>query len=259
MGCGASTEKAKYAAADGAPPMKAAPSQEGNSAPSGRNPSLREPSSVDGGSSFDGFISHCKADAAMEARFLQTELQRLMGDGSRLFLDSDDLRDLSKLRNHVRSSKCLVLCQSEAVLRRPYCLIELATAVDAGIPIVGVALGKKYDFGAAARFLSHLDTLLEAENPGAPKMLAENGITDLVALSHKLSSTIPNIISIELNPSASRNVLNASLADVRDAMASATPTSLPEFDPWLAARGAPDAAATDDAAAAKRPKSAATG
>ena len=41
-------------------------------------------------------------------------------------------------------------------------------------------------------------------------MLAENGITDLVALSHKLSSTIPNIISIELNPSASRNVLNAS-------------------------------------------------
>ena len=143
----------------------------------------------------------------------------------------------------MRSSECLVLCQSEAVLRRPYCLIERATAVDAGIPIVGVALGKEYDFGAAARFLSQLDTLLEVENPGPPKMLAENGITDLVALSHKLSSTIPNIISIELNPSASRNVLNASLADVRDAMASATPTSLPEFDQWLAARGAPDAAA----------------
>ena len=53
----------------------------------------------------------------MEARFLQTELQKALG--KKIFLDSDDLRDLSKLQQHVRDSDCIVLVQSTNVLSRP--------------------------------------------------------------------------------------------------------------------------------------------
>ena len=126
----------------------------------------------------------------MEARFLQTELQRLMGDEKLLFLDSDDLRDLTLLRQHVRMSKCLVLIQTPEVLQRPYCLIELATAIEAKVPSLGVTVGKGYDFGAATKMLSHLDTMLELVNPGGPALLAANGVDDLVDLSSKLATTV---------------------------------------------------------------------
>ena len=42
------------------------------------------------------FVSHMKAEAAMEARFLQIELEALKED-ELVFLDSDDLRDLLDL------------------------------------------------------------------------------------------------------------------------------------------------------------------
>ena len=66
---------------------------------------------------FACFVSHAKQDASMEARFLQTELQKALG--KKCFLDSDDLRDLSKLQQHVRDSDCIVLVQSTNVLSRP--------------------------------------------------------------------------------------------------------------------------------------------
>ena len=111
MGCGASAAS-KYAPEDERPEVK----------PSA---GARRKSSVSGVlDTFDGFISHCKKESAMEARFLQTELERLMSDTSaKLFLDSDDLRDLSQLAAHVRSSKCILLCLTAQVLQRPYCLI----------------------------------------------------------------------------------------------------------------------------------------
>ena len=54
--------------------------------------------------SFAAFISHAKADAALEARFLKEELQaRLDGrHGRNVFLDSDHLRNLRSLEQHVR-------------------------------------------------------------------------------------------------------------------------------------------------------------
>jgi hypothetical protein len=55
------------------------------------------------GKCFAAFVSHAKADAAMEARYLQTELESALGEAC--FLDSDDLRDLDALTEHVRESK----------------------------------------------------------------------------------------------------------------------------------------------------------
>ena len=50
---------------------------------------------------FAAFLSHYKAEAATEARWLQQELEVTLGQ--RAFLDSDDLLDLSKLRDHVKN------------------------------------------------------------------------------------------------------------------------------------------------------------
>ena len=54
---------------------------------------------------FAAFVSHMKAEASMEARFLQGELETALGQHSKkIFLDSDDLRTLSDLTTHVRES-----------------------------------------------------------------------------------------------------------------------------------------------------------
>ena len=74
----------------------------------------------------------------MEARFLKGALEEQLG--KRVFLDSDDLRDLGDLLDHVRDSEAVVLLQSQSVLTRPWCLLELAAAMDAGVPVVGVSL-----------------------------------------------------------------------------------------------------------------------
>ena len=72
----------------------------------------------------------------MEAQFLKTELERVLG--AEVFLDSDDLKDLRKLGEHVVDSDVLVLLQSAEVLLRPWCVYELVTAIKADVPIVAV-------------------------------------------------------------------------------------------------------------------------
>ena len=80
----------------------------------------------------------------------------------RVFLDSDDLMDLRLLTQAVAQSDVLILLQTAHVLERPYCLIELATAIHHNVPIVGVSLTSgpfPYRFAEAASFLKSLDTL----------------------------------------------------------------------------------------------------
>ena len=73
-----------------------------------------------------------------------------------------------------------LLRQSKQVLTRPYCILELVTAIDAGVPIVGVFLagcgGKAYDFADAAQLLENLDSALEHITPGAEKLLTDHGV-----------------------------------------------------------------------------------
>ena len=54
------------------------------------------------------------------------------------FLDSDDLRDLRQLLVSVQNSDVLVILQSSDVLSRPWCLLEMVAAIDAGVPIVAI-------------------------------------------------------------------------------------------------------------------------
>ena len=96
----------------------------------------------------------------MEARFLMEKLEAELG--KEVFLDSDDLKvgllsrqrihsndicalsqDLRKLLDHVRASDALVVLQSSEVLHRPWCILEMFAAIQAGVPIVCIAVSGK--------------------------------------------------------------------------------------------------------------------
>ena len=84
--------------------------------------------------------------------------------GSKLFLDSDNLENLKNLSNDVKKSKVLVALLSKGYLTRPYCLLELYTAITNDIPIVPVVIvGGGYDFKNANKFLE-TETTLEKAN-----------------------------------------------------------------------------------------------
>ena len=218
---------------------------------------------------YAAFLSHYKDETAMEARFLHIELQAVIGRD--IFIDSvsargaptlralsspptlltticvwlpllpqDDLHDLQRLKEAVIQSDVLLLVQSKRVLERPWCLIEMMTALENGIPIVGVSLatgGDAYNHTDAAAFLADLDKQLEVRNPGATDLLKENGI-DVLDVVWKLSSTLPGIISTFFNPKASKNVLNAVIMDIAASIRRAQPCIIPPSEKWLAARAA---------------------
>ena len=132
----------------------------------------------------------------------------------------------------------LVLFQSSKVLERPWCLLELYTAVMEGVPIVALnCAGKGYDFGKSADLLLHLETKLSKLNPSAIQVLKQHGV-DPVHAAHILSSTIPNIISVHLNTSASRIAIKAAIVDLVLAMRSAKPFPVStSLEDWLVSRG----------------------
>ena len=122
-------------------------------------------------------MSHYKAEAEGAARSLKEHLTRTI-TGFEVFLDSDNLRQLGDLAEHVRNSRVLVLLQTRNVLYRPYCILELLTAIDADIPIVAVNIvsqkwEERYDYEAIADFLLHFDQQLDTKAPGARRILEE--------------------------------------------------------------------------------------
>jgi hypothetical protein len=140
----------------------------------------------------------------------------------------------------VRNSDVLAIVQSAEVLQRPWCLLEMVAAIDAGVPMVAVAVtGKGYDFAEATNLLLHLDTILDMVNPGACDLLRQNGVEPLDA-AFKLSATVPQIISVPFNSSASSSMIQASLSDIVAAMNVAKPTVAPtDRAAWLSSRGQP--------------------
>ena len=73
----------------------------------------------------------------------------------------------------VKQSDTLVLLLTENVLTRPWCLVELYTALKHAVPVVTVEITKRgygYDFGQAGPYLAGLPGTLEAANPGATEV-----------------------------------------------------------------------------------------
>ena len=191
---------------------------------------------------FGAFLSHFKQECGSDARIVADKMRMLMPSSS-IFLDSDDLYDLRALLDDVRASAAFVLFQSSGVLTRPWCLLEIHTAIKHSVPIVclNVKGPNPYDYGMATTFMAHLDSELDRANPGARKLIEDNGV-DIVEMAHLLSSTLPNCISVDFNPHGSSNAIKASLLDLIEAMekAEARPlSSMVSKEEWLRKRGLP--------------------
>mmetsp|Transcript_43695 Transcript_43695/g.106826 ORF Transcript_43695/g.106826 Transcript_43695/m.106826 type:complete len:375 (+) Transcript_43695:139-1263(+) len=153
------------------------------------------------------FLSHYKQEAAMDARYLKEKMEQEVGGGETMFLDSDNLKDLRVLIANVKKSKTLVLIQTQKVLSRPWCLIELYTALQHHIPIVPVCVeGKGWVHGALSG-----PELLSAEDKAT--MASELGVGADVIVDTILAS-LPKLISQPFSPCASSGVLKAQVVDI---------------------------------------------
>jgi len=168
------------------------------------------------------FISHHKADAGTEAALMQEALERMILEDqlnpghymkAPVFLDSEDLSDLSKLKEHVRKSRNLVLLLTKQVLDRPWVLIEIVTASQVDVNIVPVEVQKKdmtFDYPDEAYYQKIRDGT--ALPPEARQLILNEGIhmEDLEKTLRKVFKKI----AVPFSPHKSGNVRNAELRDI---------------------------------------------
>lgn len=83
--------------------------------------------------------------------------------------------------------------------------------------------------------LPHVFWQLEVINPGAGALLSAHGV-DLEDAAYKLANTLPMIISVQLNTSASRAVLSATISDIINALGTVALPPLPPKQEWLKQR-----------------------
>merc|ERR1712032_39426 len=95
------------------------------------------------------FLSHYKKEAGTDAALMRHEIDALTNldsmsparqFGVPVFLDSEDLADLKELQLCVRRSHNLVVLLTKNVLLRPWVMVEIATAIAAGVRVLPVLL-----------------------------------------------------------------------------------------------------------------------
>jgi len=100
------------------------------------------------------FLSHYKLEAGTEASLMRTELGQLIREDmtwahvanalqTPVFLDSEDLTSLEDLQVRVRKSHNLILMLTKNVLTRPWVLLEITTALEAGVQVLPVEVEKQ--------------------------------------------------------------------------------------------------------------------
>lgn len=137
-----------------------------------------------------------------DARQIKTGLAEQLGVP--VFLDSDDLRDLRDLQGQLRRSDVLLFFQTKSVLERPWCLIELYTALSEGIPIVPVQVKGQYpySFERARRFLDNFEAELGGTWQG--EELRQQGF-DIAKMGRVLRESLPYIISSQIDTRVNAN------------------------------------------------------
>ncbi|KAL1518498.1 hypothetical protein AB1Y20_002789 [Prymnesium parvum] len=117
---------------------------------------------------FACFISHYKAEAGSDARYLSELISRIIEH--RVFLDATDLHDLSLISEAVSQSDALVCLATPGYFTRPFCLVEILEAYKAGVPAILLNV-KSCEFDA--KDASLFSTNLRAElHRRAPECLA---------------------------------------------------------------------------------------
>jgi len=161
---------------------------------------------------FTGFISHYKGEAGPSARILKGLMTEKLSGGGVPFLDSDNLSDLGKLLEQLRSSKTLIVILSTNYLRRPFCLAELAEACRGGMDIISVRLVGVHEFDfqeIAAVTETQVQQLLSDDEWS---LLEEEGITltDVVAGIKRIKL----IIALPFNPNGSAKIQSTEVDEI---------------------------------------------
>ena len=82
---------------------------------------------------YDVFLSHRQADSQDLCRHMYDQLT---ARGFRVFLDRVDASQLHNLPDIVKASRCVVFVLSPKIFESKWCLYELKTAVENGVPLV---------------------------------------------------------------------------------------------------------------------------
>jgi len=119
---------------------------------------------------FVAFISHYKDESGTEARslknYLSDEIPKhgIETTRDRVFLDSDNLHNLEKLLEIVTSSAHLIVILSKKLLTRPWCLLEIGTAVRNKREIISVLptfpKDKQFEISSFQLFHKNLKTAI---------------------------------------------------------------------------------------------------
>jgi hypothetical protein len=193
---------------------------------------------------YAAFLSHFKTEAAAEARVLKLELVRsLRTKEEQVFLDADNLTDLRDLLDCVRESDALILMYTKNVLSRPWCLLELATAVEANVPIILLRIANAFggDTDLIPAILDDLPAHLAKNNPRADETLQAFGMdAGSVGQQIKAALTVGDEI-ISFDPHQSSVILQSQIGQLGSALVEkACPENRsllhdmkpPEANPW---------------------------
>jgi hypothetical protein len=171
---------------------------------------------------YAAFLSHFKNEAAAEARVLKLELTRSLRTlDEQIFLDSDNLTDLRNLLDDVEQSDVILLLYTEGVLSRPWCLLELDTAVKAKVPIIVVKVNNAFagDTDGIASLLDDLPAYLETHNPRCAETLrAFDFDVDAVEIAKTIKPALLEYEPLMFDPHQSSAIMHAEIAQMAQAM-----------------------------------------
>jgi len=186
------------------------------------------------------FISHYKSEAGAEATLMQDALEMMLRRDtanaagefkSCIFIDSEDLIDLSRLLDHVKGSLALILLLTPGVLSRPWCLLEIVAAKRARrsyVPVVIVRPGLRYQFPDEDFYRRlHRDEII-AEGAEGRKFLAEHGV-HLDEVEEAIRS-IFKMIALPYSPHKTTKVREAEVGDILKRCMALTTDALKEIN-----------------------------
>jgi len=188
-----------------------------------------------GGQRYVCFLSHFKAEAAAEARYLKDALDHMTG--CHAYLDSSTLADLRELfASGVDVSEVLVLMLTPGLLTRPWCLLEIRRAMRESKPIVLLELkgpGRHFSFEEAFALMSNLQKNMPPRNPWCiDELYAHLGDESLTSLQ----TTVKHALDIgraskvcQLNIDGTANHLEAELVDLVECFAAVTDRECPRW------------------------------
>lgn len=168
------------------------------------------------------FISHYKAEAGTTAALMQDMLVRMLKEHPNsvsgimerpVFLDIEDLKDLSDLKRHVARSHNIVLLLTPGVLTRPWCLLEIVTAIRHKAHVLPVRVeepGVGFEFPDDAWY----ERLLAGKilDRSCAKFLQSEGI-DAADLEKALRQVFQRI-AMPFSPQKTQNIRTAELSDL---------------------------------------------